>query len=109
MRPEQLAVDKAPSTCPTVAVIAAVGPLVHLRHGGARKRTTANNIQSHYDRSNEFFKLWLDPSMTYSCAYFERDDRRSRTGSADVSPTSVGVEALAGFLSQQTGLHHPQQ
>jgi cyclopropane-fatty-acyl-phospholipid synthase len=33
-----------------------------------------NNIQSHYDRSNEFFKLWLDPSMTYSCAYFERDD-----------------------------------
>jgi cyclopropane fatty-acyl-phospholipid synthase-like methyltransferase len=70
---------------------------------------TANNIQSHYDRSNEFFKLWLDPSMTSSCAYFERDDRRSRTGSADVSPTSVGVEALAGFLSQQTGLHHPQQ
>jgi cyclopropane-fatty-acyl-phospholipid synthase len=28
-------------------------------------------VQSHYDRSNEFFKLWLDPSMTYSCAYFE--------------------------------------
>ena len=74
---------------------------------------TANNIQSHYDRSNEFLKLWLDLSMTYSCAHFERDDRRSRTGSADVSPTSVGVsvgvEALAGFLSQQTGLHHPQQ
>ncbi|WP_102141878.1 cyclopropane mycolic acid synthase family methyltransferase [Mycobacterium hubeiense] len=31
-------------------------------------------VQSHYDRSNEFFKLWLDPSMTYSCAYWERDD-----------------------------------
>jgi cyclopropane-fatty-acyl-phospholipid synthase len=31
-------------------------------------------VQSHYDRSNEFFKLWLDPSMTYSCAYFERPD-----------------------------------
>jgi cyclopropane-fatty-acyl-phospholipid synthase len=30
-------------------------------------------VQSHYDRSNEFFKLFLDPSMTYSCAYFERD------------------------------------
>lgn len=29
------------------------------------------HIQSHYDRSNEFFKLWLDPSMTYSCAYWE--------------------------------------
>src|SRR6201999_2981269 len=33
-----------------------------------------NNIKSHYDRSNEFFKLGLAPSMTYSCAYFERDD-----------------------------------
>src|ERR1700744_4014903 len=33
-----------------------------------------NNIQTHYDRSNEFLKLWLAPSMTYSCAYFERDD-----------------------------------
>lgn len=32
------------------------------------------HVQSHYDRSNEFFRLWLDPTMTYSCAYFERDD-----------------------------------
>jgi cyclopropane-fatty-acyl-phospholipid synthase len=32
------------------------------------------HVQSHYDRSNEFFGLWLDPTMTYSCAYFERDD-----------------------------------
>ena len=37
-------------------------------------KPNVSNIQSHYDRSNEFFKLWLDPSMTYSCAYFERDD-----------------------------------
>ena len=32
------------------------------------------NIQAHYDLSNEFFALFLDPSMTYSCAYFERED-----------------------------------
>lgn len=31
-------------------------------------------VQAHYDLSNEFFSLFLDPSMTYSCAYFERDD-----------------------------------
>lgn len=31
-------------------------------------------IQAHYDLSNEFYKLFLDPSLTYSCAYFERDD-----------------------------------
>src|SRR6202007_510426 len=35
-------------------------------------KPNVDHIQSHYDRSNEFFKLWLDPSMTYSCAYFER-------------------------------------
>ena len=31
-------------------------------------------VQFHYDISNDFFKLWQDPSQTYSCAYFERDD-----------------------------------
>ena len=25
----------------------------------------------HYETSNEFFRLWLDPTMTYSCAWFE--------------------------------------
>lgn len=28
-------------------------------------------IQAHYDLSNDFYALFLDPSMTYSCAYFE--------------------------------------
>ncbi|HAC89222.1 MAG TPA: SAM-dependent methyltransferase [Planctomycetaceae bacterium] len=32
-----------------------------------------DDVQAHYDLSNEFFKVFLDPSMTYSCAYFERD------------------------------------
>ncbi|RVW00893.1 cyclopropane mycolic acid synthase family methyltransferase [Rhodococcus spongiicola] len=31
-------------------------------------------VQSHYDLSDDFFQLFLDPSMTYSCAYFERED-----------------------------------
>src|SRR4051812_47136825 len=30
-------------------------------------------VQAHYDLSNDFFALFLDPSLTYSCAYFERD------------------------------------
>ncbi|MTE15613.1 cyclopropane mycolic acid synthase family methyltransferase [Nocardia aurantiaca] len=29
-------------------------------------------VQSHYDLSDEFYALFLDPTMTYSCAYFER-------------------------------------
>ncbi len=31
-------------------------------------------VQSHYDLSDDFFRLFLDPSQTYSCAYFQRDD-----------------------------------
>jgi cyclopropane-fatty-acyl-phospholipid synthase len=38
------------------------------------KRNSLNgskkNIQAHYDLGNDFYKLWLDPSMTYSSAIF---------------------------------------
>lgn len=34
------------------------------------RRRARHNIEHHYDLSNEFYRLWLDPSMTYSCAYF---------------------------------------
>ncbi len=29
------------------------------------------NIHEHYDLGNDFFSQWLDPTMCYSCAYFE--------------------------------------
>lgn len=32
------------------------------------------DVQAHYDLSDDFFRLFLDPTQTYSCAYFERDD-----------------------------------
>ena len=32
------------------------------------------NVQAHYDLSDDFFRLFLDSTQTYSCAYFERDD-----------------------------------
>jgi len=31
-------------------------------------------IGYHYDVSNDFYALWLDREMVYSCAYFHRDD-----------------------------------
>ncbi len=31
------------------------------------------DVQHHYDLSDEFYQLFLDPSQTYSCAFFERD------------------------------------
>lgn len=30
----------------------------------------ARNVQHHYDVPTPFYRLWLDPTMTYSCAYF---------------------------------------
>ncbi|MEK0361425.1 C17 cyclopropane fatty acid synthase CfaB [Pseudomonas sp. CBC3] len=35
------------------------------------KTTDAEAISYHYDLSNEFYQLWLDRDMVYSCAYFE--------------------------------------
>ena len=32
------------------------------------------NVQAHYDLSDDFFALFLDPSMTYSCAKFDAPD-----------------------------------
>jgi cyclopropane-fatty-acyl-phospholipid synthase len=32
------------------------------------------DVQAHYDLSDDFFRLFLDPTQTYSCAYFKRAD-----------------------------------
>ena len=37
-------------------------------------RRSRDNIRKHYDLGNEFFKLWLDPTMTYSSAFYEPPD-----------------------------------
>ena len=35
------------------------------------RRGSARNIEAHYDLGNDFYRLWLDPSMTYSSARFD--------------------------------------
>jgi cyclopropane-fatty-acyl-phospholipid synthase len=39
-------------------------------HANVRDRNTRETISHHYDVSNSFYRLWLDPEMVYSCAYF---------------------------------------
>jgi len=34
-------------------------------------RKSKENVQFHYDLGNNFYSLWLDETMTYSCAYFK--------------------------------------
>jgi Cyclopropane fatty acid synthase and related methyltransferases len=38
------------------------------------EKSSQKDIQSHYDIGNDFYEMWLDKTMTYSCAYFEHDD-----------------------------------
>ena len=49
-----------------------INKLIHYR-----KRNTIlgskKNILAHYDLGNDFYELWLDKSMTYSCGYFKND------------------------------------
>jgi cyclopropane-fatty-acyl-phospholipid synthase len=49
-------------------------PAAELRPSGRRhsKARDARAVRHHYDVSNEFFKLFLDESATYSCAIFSR-------------------------------------
>ena len=42
----------------------------HLLNRNTRKGSR-KNIAAHYDLGNDFYKLWLDPKMMYSSAYFE--------------------------------------
>ena len=54
----------------------AAQPLHWLLHA-LRKNTqqgSRENISAHYDLGNDFYRLWLDRTMTYSCNIFERED-----------------------------------
>jgi cyclopropane-fatty-acyl-phospholipid synthase len=50
-------------------ITAAYDRLVHNRISDGRDDKTV--IRFHYDLSNDFFALFLDPEMVYSCGYFE--------------------------------------
>ena len=49
-------------------------PAAELRPKGKRHSVErdARAVRHHYDVSNDFFRLFLDESMTYSCAFFSR-------------------------------------
>jgi cyclopropane-fatty-acyl-phospholipid synthase len=53
--------------------VTALRRLWHRLHDNTR-RGSRRNIAHHYDLGNAFYERWLDPSMTYSSAVFERED-----------------------------------
>lgn len=67
--------DTSSDKLPGVGLLKVVNWFRHLR----RANTVDNsrrNISEHYDLGNEFYGLWLDATMTYSCAKFEQPDQK---------------------------------
>lgn len=48
--------------------------LKKLMFSSTSKKNQKKEVTSHYDIGNEFYKLWLDETMSYSCAYFKNND-----------------------------------
>ncbi len=85
------------------------------------KRGSRRNIEAHYDLGNDFYKLWLDPSMTYSSALYASPkqtledaqenklsrimDRLSLKGGERVLEIGCGWGRLAERLSIERGAH----
>ena len=62
---------------------------------GQTRGSDKKEVQFHYDISNDFFKLWQDPSQTYSCAYFEKDDytlEQAQLAKVDLSLGKLGLQ-----------------
>ena len=54
-----------------------------------------DDVQAHYDLSDEFFALFLDASRTYSCAYFEQDDytlEQAQQAKVDLALGKLGLQ-----------------
>src|SRR5215211_1979051 len=60
--------------------------------GRTEMRPLFEEIQAHYDLSDDFFGLFQDPSRTYSCAYFKRDDMTLEE--AQIAKTDLNLDKL---------------
>jgi cyclopropane-fatty-acyl-phospholipid synthase len=74
-------------------------PAAELRPRGRRHTPERDrrSVRHHYDLSNDFFALFLDRSMTYSCAFFSRD------GSSLEAAQSAKLELTCSKLALQPG------
>ena len=80
------------------------------RLGGWIRRNTISgsrkNILAHYDLSNDFFGLWLDPTMTYSCGIFEHPEATmhdASTAKLDRICRKLGLTSEHHVLETGTG------
>jgi cyclopropane-fatty-acyl-phospholipid synthase len=70
------------------------------------KVASSEAIRHHYDQSNEFFALWLDPTMCYSCAMWEEgvaDLETAQTRKLDYHLEQAGLNAGGTVLDVGCG------
>ncbi len=63
--------------------------------GATKMRPPFEDIQAHYDISNDFFGLFQDPTRTYSCAFFEREDmtlEEAQIAKIDLALDKLGLQ-----------------
>ncbi len=48
--------------------------LKKIMHSSVSKKNQEKEVTSHYDIGNDFYRLWLDDTMSYSCGYFRHPD-----------------------------------
>jgi cyclopropane-fatty-acyl-phospholipid synthase len=90
--------DASSSRLPGVNLLKVVNWFRHLKRSNTIE-TSRRNIAEHYDLGNDFYRQWLDETMTYSCAKFDDDD------SSFEKAQSAKYEALCRKLQLQKGDH----
>jgi cyclopropane-fatty-acyl-phospholipid synthase len=82
-----------PPTLPALAL--SLAPRLRLQHWFQSRDAARRNIEFHYDRSNEFYRTFLDSRMVYSCAYFENAEQ----------PLDRAQEAKLELVCRKLDLH----
>jgi len=76
------------------------------RPSDGSERENKTNIQYHYDVSNTFYTLFLDPEMVYSCAYFtnwENDIAQAQRDKLEMICRKLRLKAGDRFLDIGSG------
>ena len=99
-----LNLEEAPSMSGSAARSLLINSLGYLNRLGHRRRANTlensrKNIHEHYDLGNRFYELFLDETMTYSCAYFNGD------GESLKEAQTAKYDRLCGKLKLDKGDH----
>jgi cyclopropane-fatty-acyl-phospholipid synthase len=58
------------------------------------EKQSKQDVQDHYDIGNDFYKLWLDKTLTYSCAYFTPENKANDLEAAQIAKVHHIIQKL---------------